>query len=172
VVADDHAGLRATLREAPPGAFVQRCHVHFLRDALDHLPREADDGCLQELRWLHGRRELAEAKADLAAWLKERGARYDRLTGRVEEDLEETFTCYRLPRRRHKRMKGTNVLERLSEAIERRTHAVRIFPNAGSRLRLVRALAVGTRENWLEANRCLNVDDLGEQKKLQLREAA
>lgn len=29
-----------------------------------------------------------------------------------------------------------------------------------------------THENWLEANRYLNMDDLKEQKKLQLREAA
>jgi transposase-like protein len=28
--------------------------VHFLRNALDHLPRKADDDCLQELRWLYG----------------------------------------------------------------------------------------------------------------------
>ena len=60
----------------------------------------------------------------------------------------------------------------MNEEIKRRTHVVRIFPNAESCLRLVRALAVETHENWLEANRYLNMDDLREQKKLQLREAA
>ena len=69
-------------------------------------------------------------------------------------------------------MPDTNMLERLDEEIRRRTHVVRIFPNAESCLRLVRALAVETHENWLEANRYLNMDDLKEQKKLQLREAA
>jgi putative transposase len=118
------------------------------------------------------RRELAEAKADLAAWLKKWGARYDRLTSWVEENIEETFTYYRLPRQHHKHTKSTNMLERLNEEIERRTHVVRIFPNAESCLRLVRALAVEAHENWLEANRYLNMDDLREQKKLQLREAA
>ena len=44
--------------------------------------------------------------------------------------------------------------------------------NAPSCLRLVRALAVETHENWLEANRYLNMDDLKEQKKPQLRQAA
>ncbi len=172
VVADDHAGLKAALREVLPEACVQRCYVHFLRNALDHLPRKADDDCLQELRWIYDRRELAEAKADLAAWLKKWGVRYDRLTNWVEENIEETFTYYRLPRQHHKHMKSTNMLERLNEEIKRRTHVVRIFPNAESCLRLVRALAVETHENWLEANRYLNMDDLREQKKLQLREAA
>ncbi len=64
------------------------------------------------------------------------------------------------------------MLERLNEEIKRRTHVVRIFPNAESCLRLVRALAVETHENWLEANRYLNMDDLREQKKLALRAAA
>ncbi len=172
VVADDHAGLRAALREVLPGAFVQRCYVHFLRNALDHLPRKADDDCLQELRWIYDRRELAEAKADLAAWLRKWSPRYDRLTLWVEENVEETFTYYRLPRQHHKHMKSTNMLERVNEEIKRRTRVVRIFPNAESCLRLVRALAVETHENWLEASRYLNMDDLREHKKLQLRRAA
>ena len=56
-------------REVLPEAAWQRCYVHFLRNALDHLPRKVDDDCLQELRWLYDRRDLAEAQADLAAWL-------------------------------------------------------------------------------------------------------
>src|SRR3954464_5426094 len=171
-VADDHAGLRAALREVLPGAFVQRCYVHFLRNALDHLPRKADDDCLQELRWIYDRRELAEAKADLAAWLRKWSPRYDRLTLWVEENVEETFTYYRLPRQHHKHMKSTNMLERVNEEIKRRTRVVRIFPNAESCLRLVRALAVETHENWLEANRYLNMDDLREHRKQMLRQAA
>jgi len=43
VVADDHAGLRAALREALSEAAYQRRYVHFLRNALCHLPRKAND---------------------------------------------------------------------------------------------------------------------------------
>jgi putative transposase len=35
---------------------------------------------------------------------------------------------------------------------------VRIFPNAQSCLRLIRALAVETHENWLEQHRYLNME--------------
>ena len=66
----------------------------------------------------------------------------------------------------------TNMLERLNEEIKRRTHVVRIFPNGDSCLRLVRALAVETHENWLEQHRYLNMDDLREHKKEALRRAA
>ena len=146
--------------------------MHFLRNALDHLPRKHGDDCLQELRWLYDRRDLAEAKADLATWLAKWSGKYPRLTGWAEETIEQTLTFFRLPRQHHKHLKSTNMLERLNEEIRRRTHVVRIFPNTESCLRLVRALAVETNENWMEANRYLNMDDLREHKKLELRKAA
>ena len=172
VVADDHAALRAAIREVLPEAAYQRCYVHFLRNALDYVPRKVDDDCLQELRWLYDRRDLAEARADLAAWIGKWQAKYPRLVAWVEESIEETLTFYRLPRQHHKHLKSTNMLERLNEEIKRRTHVVRIFPNAESCLRLVRALCVETHENWLEAHRYLNMDFLRESKKEALRAAA
>ena len=56
VVSDDHAGIKRAVRELLPEAVWQRCYVHFLRNALDYLPRKADDDCRQELRWLYDRR--------------------------------------------------------------------------------------------------------------------
>ena len=143
-----------------------------MRNALDHLPRKADDDCLQELRWLYDRRNLKEAQADLAAWLKRWEKRYPKLTDWVEENIGETLTFYRLPRQHHRNMKSTNLLERLNEEIKRRTRVVRIFPNPASCLRLVRALCAETHEAWLEAHRYINMDLLAEQKKELLRQAA
>jgi transposase-like protein len=68
-VTDDHAGLKKAIAEILPEAAWQRCYVHFLRNALDYLPRKADDDCLQELpanaRGAHlpERRQLSEAHA-------------------------------------------------------------------------------------------------------------
>ena len=41
VVSDDHEGLKAAIREVLPGAVCQRCYVHFLRNALDYVPRKS-----------------------------------------------------------------------------------------------------------------------------------
>lgn len=172
VVSDDHAGVRAAIQEVFPEAAWQRCYVHFLRNALDHLPRKADDECMTELRWIYDRRTIEEARQDLAAWLKKWGKRYQKLCDWAESNIEETLTFYRLPRQHHKNMKSTNLLERLNEEIKRRTLVVRIFPNAASCLRLVRALAAEMHENWIEAIRYLNMDFLKEHKKEQLRRAA
>jgi len=172
VVSDDHEGLKQAIREILPGAHWQRCYVHFLRNALDYLSRKLADDCLQELRWIYDRRELAEARRDIAAWLAKWQVKHSRLCDWVEENIEETLTYYRLPQQHHKHMKSTNMLERLNQELKRRTHVVRIFPNAESCLRLVRALAVETHENWLEGPRYLDMQHLAEHKKEALRQAA
>jgi len=172
VVSDDHPGLKRAIAEVIPEAVWQRCYVHFLRNALDHLPRKAVDDCLQELRWLYDRRDLTEAQKDLAQWLERWGKKYPKLCEWVEENIGETLTFYRLPLQHHKHMKSTNMLERFNEEIKRRTRVVRIFPNGASCLRLIRALAVETHEDWLEASRYLNMDLLKEHKKLKLSLAA
>jgi putative transposase len=107
-----------------------------------------------------------------ATWLAKWQNKYPRLCDWVEDNIEETLTYYRLPLPHHKHMKSTNMLERLNQELKRRTHVVRIFPNAESCLRLVRALAVEMHENWLEATRYLNMDHLKEHKKEALRALA
>lgn len=143
VVSDDHPGLRAAIREVLPEAVWQRCYVHFLRNALDYVPRKVDDDCLMELRWFYDRSDLAEVKRDLAQWIAKWQAKYPKLVNWVEDSIEETLSFYRLPLAHHKHMKSTNMLERLNQEIKRRTLVVRIFPSQQSCLRLVRALAGG-----------------------------
>jgi putative transposase len=172
VVSDDHPGLKAAIREVLPQADWQRCYVHFLRNALDYVPRKVDDDCLMELRWFYDRRDLAEVRRDIAQWLTKWAAKYPKLTSWVEENVEETLTYYRLPLAHHKHMKSTNMLERLNQELKRRTLVVRIFPNGASCLRLVRALAAEIHEGWLEATRYLNMEHLKERKKEALRAVA
>ena len=167
-ITDDHSGLKKAVAEVLPEAAWQRCYVHFLRNALDYLPRKADDDCLMELRWLYDRRSMEEARRDLSAWLSKWSARYPKLCNWVEEYIEETFTFYRWPLAHHKHLKSTNMLERINEELKRRSHVVRIFPNPESCLRLIRALVVEIHEDWIEQHRYLNMELLREHKKLQL----
>ncbi len=171
VVSDNHQGLRRAVIETLPEAAWQRCYVHYLRNALDYLPRKSGEACRQELRWLYHRRDVTEARRDLAAWLNKWQGKYPRLCNWVEESIEETWTFYDLPIEHHKHMKSTNMLERINEEIKRRTCVVGIFPNEASCLRLVRALAVEIHEDWIEATRYLNMDLLLEHKKKRLRNA-
>jgi putative transposase len=163
VVSDDHPGLKAAVREVLTQAWWQRCYVHFLRNALDYLPRKADDDCLQELRWMYERRDVGEARRDLKSWLEKWASKYPKLCEWVETNIEETWTYYRLPLAHHKHLKSTNLLERFNQEIKRRTLVVRIFPHEASCLRLIRAIAAETHEEWMEGSRYLNMNLFKEQ---------
>ena len=171
-ISDDHAGLKRALAEVLPEACWQRCYVHFLRNALDHLPRKTGDDCLTELRWLYDRRDATEARQHLAAWLERWQAKHPKLTTWVEEQIEETFTFYRFPQTHHKHLKSTNLLERFHQELKRRSLVVRIFPNDASCLRLLRALAAEQHEEWLDGARYLDMQPLADLSKTQLQLAA
>jgi len=171
-ISDDHQGLKRAIAEVIPETAWQRCYVHFLRNALDHLPRKADDDCLTELRWLYDRRDAAEARLHLRGWLERWSTKYQKLCAWVEESIEETWTFYRSPREHHKHLKSTNLLERLNQELKRRTHVVRIFPNEASCLRLIRALACEQHEEWLDGPLYLDMQPLREQLKPALLIAA
>ena len=167
-ITDDHSGLKQAVMEVLPEAAWQRCYVHFLRNALDHLPRKADNDCLKELRWLYDRLNLEEARNDVKNWLKKWQGRYPKLCDWVEENIEETLTFYRWPLAHYKHLKSTNMLERINQELKRRSHVIRIFPNPASCLRLMRALTVEIHEDWIEQHRYLNMDLLREHKKMKL----
>jgi putative transposase len=168
VITDDHQGLKKAVAEMFPEAAWQRCYVHFLRNAIDHLPLKADDDCLMELRWLYDRRSLEEAWRDLGVWLKKWQSRYPKLCNWVEE----TFTLYRWPLAHHKHLKSANMFERVNEELKRRSLVIRIFPNPESCLRLMRALMVEIHEDWIEQHLYLNMELFREHKKMKLVQAA
>lgn len=60
------------------------------------------------------RRDLSEVRRDLAQWLAKWETRCPKLCQWVEDNVEGTLTFNRLPRQHHKRLKSTNILERLN----------------------------------------------------------
>ena len=127
---------------------------------------------MQELRWLYDRRDAAEARVHLAAGLERWAAKHPKLTAWVEEQIEETFTFYRLPHTHHKHLKSTSLLERFNQELKRRSLVVRIFPNDASCLRLLRALASEQHEEWLDGARYLDMQPLADLSKTHLQLAA
>ena len=112
---------------------------------------------------MYERRNAEEARRDLKSWLEKWSPKYPKLCAWAEANIEETWAFYRLPLIHHKHLKSTNLLERLNQEMKRRTLVVRIFPNEASCLRLVRAIAAETHEEWMEGSRYLNMEPLREQ---------
>ena len=69
----------------------------------------------------------------------------------AEKNLPEGFAISDLPEIHHGRIRTTNRLERLNNALKRSTGVANLFPNPASCLRLISALLPEQDEAWRAA---------------------
>jgi len=148
VVSDDHSGIRAAVGRHFQGALWQRCQVHFLRNVLAHVSKKDRPWVVERLRAITNAPTLDVARTALRQATSALGARYPKVAALLDEHGEEMLAVYQLPPSHRKRMRSTNMLERLNQELKRRTRVVRIFPDEPSCLRLITALAIETSEEW------------------------
>jgi transposase-like protein len=91
-------------------------------------------------------------------------AKYEKTTPKLsvwmEENLPKGLAVFALPDGHRKRMRTTNMLERVHEEINRRTKVAGLFPNEVSLLRLVSAILLELNKEWETGKRYLNMDSL------------
>ena len=66
----------------------------------------------------------------------------------IESDVPEGLAVLQLPHSQRRRLRTSNMLERLNQEIKRRTRVATLFPNEASLLRLVSAVLIETSEEW------------------------
>jgi transposase-like protein len=147
-VSDDHEGLVAAVQRYFQGAVWQRCQVHVVRNLLAKVLPKDRPWVLERWRAAREAKTLQEARTRLRELVERLGAKYPEVAAWLEEAGEEVLAVYALPEAHRKRMRSTNMLERLNQELKRRTRVVRIFPDGPSCLRLVTALAMETSEEW------------------------
>jgi len=73
------------------------------------------------------------------------------------------LTYYKgFPRGHWKRIRTTNLSERINKEIKRRSRVVGAFPNDDSFLRLAVSILMDINEEWITGTKYLNFDDLEE----------
>ena len=68
--------------------------------------------------------------------------------------LKSDFTVFAFDEHLRKRLRTSNVVERLNREIRRRTKVASMFPNEASCLRLVTAVVMKISEDWVASDRC------------------
>lgn len=169
VVADDHVGLQAALRRYFPEAILQRCQVHYVRNALSKVSSEALHQRIQAaLRdaWSAPTRE--EAQGRFARVIAELRPDAPRLADWLADTHAETLACYVLNRDDERRkLRSTNAVECHHQVVRRRTYVIRIFPHEASLLRLLTALAIEQNDRWRQARWILNPTIIEEARPLR-----
>ena len=156
VTTDDHLGLQAALNAVFPGVPWQRCQVHLQRNASHYAPKlEIRKAIARELRSVFNATSRQEALRLLGLLVKKYAKSAPKLASWLEENIPEGFTVFALPGTHQRRLRSTNVLERLNKEILRRTRVATLFPNTDSLLRLVSAVLVEISEEWETGRRYL-----------------
>ena len=96
--------------------------------------------------------DRAEAERQLDLAVKKYRTTAPRLAEWMEVNVPEGLTAFALPSSHRRRLRTTNMLERINREIKRRTRVATLFPNEASALRLVSAVLMEISEEW-ETNR-------------------
>jgi len=150
VVSDDHEGLKAAVHRHLQGAAWQRCQVHLMRNVLGHTPHKLKAEVGEALKLVLYSRNLHEARTQLATFITQFESKAAKAVKCLESGFDDATAVFALPEKYRKRLRTTNMQERLNEEVRRRERVIRIFPNEQSAKRLVGALLAETNESWAE----------------------
>jgi putative transposase len=149
IISDHHAGLRAALASRFVSVPWQRCQFHLQRNVMAFVPRvEMRAEVAADLRALFDSPDRAEAERRLQLVVEKYKARAPRLSQWLEANVGEGLTVFAFPRSHWRRLRTSNLVERLSQEIKRRTRVAGLFPNEASLLRLVSAVLMEISEEW------------------------
>lgn len=153
IVSDDHAGLEAARAARFAGVPWQRCQFHLAQNALHYVPTLAmRSEVARDLRGVLDAGDRAEADRRLAQLVTKYASAAPKLAAWLEANVPESLTVLGLPAAHRRRLRTTNMLERINKEIKRRTRVATLFPNEQSALRLVTAVLMEISEDW-ETNR-------------------
>ncbi len=149
IISDDHAGLRAARQAVFGGIPWQRCQFHLQQNAQAYVPRKAMQTEVDErIREIFNASSRGAAEQLLKAFVEDYAEKAPHLAKWAEVNLPEGFTVFAFPKNHQRRLRTSNVVERLHREIRRRTRVVSIFPSEASCLRLVSAVLMEQSEAW------------------------
>ncbi len=153
VVSDGHRGIRGAVEKAFIGASWQMCHVHFVKGILKRVPKK---------RWKEVSRRLKVALGsvkDMQRFIQElEGEGMGKAARACERYIQALYNYQSFPMGHWRRIKTTNILERINKEIKRRSRVVGAFPNEGSLIRLAGAILIDINEEWVTGRMYLNTE--------------
>jgi transposase-like protein len=155
---DAHEGLRQALHASFPGLIWQRCQVHFRRNVIDQTPPPLRDQLHDRLDAILTASAPAPAREALHAAIDAFDGDADAALDVLETGFDDATAVLALPPKYRRRLRSTNMVERLIEEIRRRERVVRIFPTMDAARQLIGARCAEQHEEWSTGRRYLTMD--------------
>jgi len=161
VISDDHCGITKAVDKHFQGATWQRCQVHLMRNLLGHSPTRLRGEVAAAAKRVFQAADMTEARRRLTEFVEQFDKSAPKVVACMEAGFEDAMAIMALPEKYRKKLRTTNMQERLNEEVRRRERVIRIFPNDESALRLIGALLAEQNEVWQE-RKYLDMDEFKE----------
>jgi len=160
IVSDAHSGLRASLQAVLGSIPWQRCQFHLQQNAQAYVTKKTKKSAVaQSIKAIFNAENRPEAERLLELSAKKYEQEMPQLAKWMREALPEGLTIFSLPQGHQRRIRTSNMAERVNQEIKRRTRVARIFPNVASCERLVTAVLMEISEQWLAEKTYLTMND-------------
>jgi putative transposase len=166
IVSDDHAGLNAARQARFPSVPWQRCQFHLQQNAGHYVPRiEMRREVGSTLRSIFDAPDRTEADRLLELAIRKYEKSAPKLAEWLSANVPDGLTVFAFPAEHRRRLRTSNVLERLNKEIKRRTRVATLFPNKAALLRLVSAILMEISEDWETQKIYLTMENRGSVKR-------
>ena len=152
-ISDAHEGLRQAIEAVLVGASWQRCRVHFMRNLLSQVPKQAQAVTAAVIRTIFVQPTKQDALRQLAQVAESLRPRFPKVAEMLLTSSEDVLAYMSFPHEHWAQIHSTNPLERLNREIGRRADVVGIFPNRPAVLRLIAAVLIEQNDEWAAATR-------------------
>jgi putative transposase len=159
VISDAHEGLKQAIAKVL-GATWQRCRVHFMRNALAHVPRRQHQMVAAVIRTAFVQEDQAQAQAQWRETADKLRERFPKLSALMDAAEDDVLAFMGFPKEHWPQLASTNPLERLNKEIKRRSRVVGIFPNNAAIVRLVGTLLTEQTDEWQVTRRYMSQESL------------
>ena len=162
IICDDHTGLKAARQARFTGVPWQRCQFHLQQNAGHYVPRvEMRSDLAADLRAVFDAPDRAEANHRLEMAVRKYEKSAPKLANWLSDNVPDGLAVFALPAAHRRRLRTSNLLERLNKEIKRRTRVATLFPNEAALLRLVSAVLMEISEEWETEKLYLRMENNG-----------
>jgi putative transposase len=144
---DGNPGLIGALKLVWPRVALQRCWAHKLRNVAAKLKR-SQQPCLQEAKLIYQAHTRRAAIDRFRAWRARWKGEAERAVRCLELDLEQLLAFYDCPKADWKRLRTTNVIERLFVEVRRRIRTMCAFTTRDSCERILFSVFDRMNTHW------------------------
>ena len=147
IATDGQLGLAKAIQRLWPAVPHQRCWAHKLRNLENHL-KASQKPCLEEAKLIYQAANRTEAIARFRQWKRRWQKINPKAVACLERDLEELLAFFDCPKIHWKRLRTTNVIERVFVEVRRRIRTMCAFTTRDSCERILFSVFDRMNQHW------------------------